>query len=134
MTYTELIENLLYNSNTYLAPSKVCDGVGVFALRPIPKDFKLFVDVPKDIHQIFWEDLDGFDNRLVKRLKILCNSNDRGIFLPSSLNNFNFSFFVNHSDTPNTFHNLMNNEYVTTSIINEGDEILCKYNDDEIDW
>ena len=46
---------------TYLAPSHVCDGVGVFALTEIPQDTCIFS--PDKIEKVMWTewyiDIDG---------------------------------------------------------------------------
>jgi SET domain-containing protein len=129
-----IIDNLKNNSNLYLAPSKVCDGVGVFALIDISNGVKLFPDVNTKKHYVTWEELKDLDRRVLEKLKSLCNIDDGGIYLPSSLNNFDFSYFVNHSKDYNVFHDLENDEYFTIKDIKEGEEILCNYNSGEIDW
>lgn len=129
-----ILHNLKNNSNTYLDSSKVCNGVGVFALTDIPKDTILFVDVPPDSYFFSWEELSGIDDRILNKLKSLCNTDISGINLPSSLNNFNFSFFVNHSDVSNVYHNKEKNQYISIKDINAGDEIVCSYDSNEIDW
>jgi SET domain-containing protein len=112
----------------------VCNGVGVFALIDISNGVKLFPDVNTKKHYFIWEELKDLDRKVLEKLKSLCNIDDGGIYLPSSLNNFDFSYFVNHSKDYNVFHDLENDEYFTIKDIKEGEEILCNYNLDEIDW
>jgi hypothetical protein len=42
---------------TYLAPSKVCGGVGVFSLVDIPKDTCIFKS--NEIHKIQWSEINS---------------------------------------------------------------------------
>lgn len=128
-----LLLNLKNNSNLYLAPSKVCDGVGVFALIPIKNNFKLFADVKSHKYHILYEEL-SLDERVIKKLKSLCHFDNKGIFLPSSLNNFDFSYFVNHSLNANVIHNFEEDAYYTIRDIDMDEEILCNYPNDEMDW
>lgn len=129
-----IISNLVHHSNTYLDKSGVCDGVGVFALLPIKQGEQLFQDVPKTEYFFRWDELSDLDERVIRKLKSLCNYNQTGVYMHNSLNNFNFSFFVNHSETPNVFHNLKADEFFSIRNIEPGEELVCTYNSEEKDW
>lgn len=132
-----LLMNLKTNSNVYLAPSTVCKGVGVFALIPIKHGSKLFADInPKKYHISYkeMEDTLRLDRRVIDKLKSLCHNDEDGVFLPSSLNNFDFSYFVNHSINSNVFHHAEEDTYYTIRDIAAEEEILCNYPNDEMDW
>lgn len=129
-----IISNLVHHSNTYLDKSGVCDGVGVFALLPIKQGEQLFQDVPKTEYFFRWDELSDLDERVIQKLKSLCNYNQTGVYMHNSLNNFNFSFFVNHSETPNVFHNLKADEFFSIRNIEPGEELVCTYNSEEKDW
>ena len=50
-----IIDSINKHGKTKLAPSLICDGVGVFAITEIPKQFVLFQDVNSDIDFIPYE-------------------------------------------------------------------------------
>jgi SET domain-containing protein len=132
-----LLMNLKKNSNVYLAPSTVCKGVGVFALIPIKQGSKLFADVKPKKYHVSYKELEVelvLDSRVIDKLKSLCHYDEHGIFLPSSLNNFDFSYFVNHSTNSNVFHHINDDTYYTIRDISAEEEILCNYPNDEMDW
>lgn len=134
-TKEKILDNLEKNSNLYLAPSKVCKGVGVFALKKIEKNSILFEDVPKNNYYFKWDELNNLDEKVLVKLKSLCNYHEDGIYVPSSLNNFNFSFFVNHSENNgNVYHDFFDDNYITLREIRPNEEILCTYLEEEIDW
>jgi SET domain-containing protein len=130
----EILKNLQYNSNVYLRPSKVCDGVGAFALVPIPKDTLLFKDVPSTSHYFTWEELKNIPKDVLDKLKSLCPIDKEGIYLFSSLNNFNFSYFINHSYTPNVVYDADADEFYTLRNIKKDEELVCTYPVEEMDW
>lgn len=124
-----IIHSINHNTKTKLRPSTVCDGVGVFALIDIKKDEDIFSDISSDLIFIEWELI---DNKIVKEhLSTLCNSNDKGIFLSRLPNEINISYYVNHSEQPNVFHDLENDRYLAIRDIESGEEILCRYTDEE---
>ena len=46
----------------------------------------------------------------------------------------NVSYYVNHSDNYNVYHDIELDRYVTVKDIKAGEEILCKYIFSEIDF
>ena len=46
----------------------------------------------------------------------------------------NLSYYVNHSNNPNVYHNLDTDEFYAICDIDEDEELLCTYTDLEIDW
>jgi hypothetical protein len=131
-----MFEQILHSINqfgkTKLAPSLICDGVGVFALTDIPAGFILFQDVePDTIHIPFTQ---MHDQSIVNYLKSTCNSDEFGIWLSRTYNNINMSYYINHSETPNVFHDLTLDRYVTITNIQTGHELTCTYTKEEIDW
>ena len=117
-----------------LKPSKVCDGVGVFALRKIPKFTVLFLDVEPDTDLLTWESLEQADEKVVRYLKSICNTSKDGIYLSRTINSINVSYYINHSEQPNTVHNISTDTFVTIKTIEPGEELLCKYAPEDIDW
>jgi len=131
-----MFEQILHSINqfgkTKLAPSLVCDGVGVFALTDIPAGFILFQDVESDTIHIPYNAIDNQEIR--SYLTSTCNSDKFGIWLSRTYNNINMSYYINHSDTPNVFHDLTLDRYVTITNIQPGHELTCTYTKEEIDW
>ena len=117
-----------------LKPSKVCDGIGVFALRTIPAGTVLFTDIVPDIEFIGWDELVDIEESVLKYLNSICNITPTGLLLSRTVNNINVSYYVNHSTKPNVFHDKKFDRFSTLVDIEEGEEILCKYESEEIDW
>lgn len=124
-----IIRSINYNTKTRLKPSTVCSGVGVFALIDIKKGEDIFLDISPDLIFIKWELIQ--DNTVKDYLSTMCNSNDKGIYLSRLPNEINISYYVNHSEQPNVFHDLENDRYLAIRDIQAGEEILCKYTDKE---
>lgn len=127
-----IIDSINQFAKTKLAPSRVCDGVGVFALTEIPTDFVLFQDVTPDTTFIPYAVI--HDDALKQHLKCTCNSNQFGFWLSRTYNNINMAYYINHSEQPNVQHDLTRDRYVTIKTILPGEELTCLYNKEEIDW
>ena len=128
----EIINSIYNNCNLRLKPSRVCSGVGVFSIIPIKKGTILFEDVKSDDTFIEWKELSGIDTRIFNYLNVMCNTNTEGIFLSSTVNNINLSYFVNHSNEPNVIHDLDKDIFITIRDIEIDEEILCVYNSDDM--
>ena len=131
---SQILEDLKYNANTYLAPSTVCNQVGVFALIPIKEGTVLFRNIKRSMFLLTWEDLKEVDSRVVDKVISLSNVCEEGVYVPDVLHGYDFSFFVNHSDNPNVVYDESKDEYTTLRNIEEGEEILCEYFEHEKDW
>ena len=127
-----IIDSINQHAKTKLAPSLVCDGVGVFAITEISKGFILFQDVIPDTHHIPYTEIQ--DPRVIGHLKSICNSDKFGIYLSRSYNNINMSYYVNHSDTPTVYHDLNADRYIALRNISPGEELTCIYIKNEIEW
>ena len=134
MMRKHILDSIRTESYVRLKPSKVCDGVGVYAIRPIPKGTVLFSDCIPDKDFVRWDQLTDIPTEVISYLSTICNTNDEGLYLSQTINNINISYFVNHSDNPNAFHDKTLDRYMTIEDIDTGDEILCTYLPDEIDW
>ena len=129
-----IIESIKKDSYIKLKPSNVCDGVGVFAIRFIPSGTTLFSDVNSDTQFISWDELNDVDINVIFYLKGICNSTDTGIYLSRTVNNINLSYYLNHSYFANVEHNLKTDTFITLRDIYKGEELLCTYQHQEIDW
>lgn len=132
MTKQEIIQNILHNTNLRLKPSKVCDGVGLFTILPIKKGEVLMKDVTPDTTFIQWEELPDLHKDVKSYLNTMCNSTTNGIFLSRTPNNINLAYFVNHSDSPNVTHDLTLDEFVAIRDIEQDEEIVCVYTQEEM--
>ena len=132
MTKQKIIQNILHNTNLRLKPSKVCDGVGLFAIRLIKKGDVILQDVTADTTFIQWAELPGLHQDVKSYLNTMCNSTTDGIFLSRTPNNINLAYFVNHSDSPNVTQNLTLDEFVALRDIEVDEEIVCVYTQEEM--
>jgi hypothetical protein len=134
MTRKRILSSIENESYVCLKPSKVCEGVGVFALRKIPEKTVLFADITPDVDFFLLNDLEKVHSSVIKYLHSLCNADRKGIYLSRTINNINLSYYVNHSDNPNTVHDRKIDKFITLRVIEEGEEILCQYELEEKDW
>ena len=131
---SHMISSILNDCYVQLKPSKVCNGVGIFALRTIPKNTVLFTDVEPDSNLITWESLEGIDEQVLQYLNSICNTSEKGVYLNRTVNNINVTYYVNHSEQPNLFHDKALDRFITLMEIQPGQELLCTYEPQEIDW
>lgn len=131
---TEPLLSILNDCYVQLKPSKVCNGVGIFALLTIPKNTVLFSDVEPDSYLITWENLEGVDQQVLQYLNSICNTSEKGVYLNRTVNNINVTYYVNHSEEPNLFHDRALDRFITLKEIQSGEELLCTYEPEEIDW
>lgn len=135
MKKNDILNSIRYYGNVHLKPSKVCDGVGVFALIDIPPFTSLFgPNSLPDTLLLTWSDLEGCHENTIEYLKRVCSVNEEGVFLSRRFNDINMSYYVNHSLEPNVHYDVNRDEYTTIRYIYAGEEILCKYLTHEIDW
>lgn len=130
----KIIQSIQNNCNVCLKPSKVCDGVGVFALIDIPNDTILFNDLKPDKDFISWKQMGVIPDEVKKYLSNVCLFSKKGIYLSRTVSSINISYYVNHSEKFNVYHDLEKDKYITITDIKMGEEILCLYTEEEIDW
>lgn len=124
---------MMFDPIVKLAPSKIPNaGVGVFALTSIEKGEIVFV--PDKNEFILWDSLKGIESNIYHHIKSICNSNDHGFWIDCSINKVNPSYYVNHSDDPNLYHDLDKDTFHAIKNIAIGEELTCKYLPNEIDW
>jgi hypothetical protein len=129
-----ILKSIVNNCNVHLKPSLVCDGVGVFALVDIKKGTILFGDINPDVDYISFDELADMPIEVINYLKSICNNDKKGVYLSRTISAINVSYYVNHSLDFNVSHDLSIDRYITTRDIVKGEEILCLYHYNEIDW
>ena len=116
-----------------LAPSKI-HGIGIIAIRSIPKDTFLFED-PIKAQFIPYETLysNGVQKGVIKSLNKHFAHNKEGIELPTNINYIQFVNFINHSKQHNTrcISDLHSNKYYTNRRIQNGEELCINYLEDD---
>lgn len=130
----ETLNNL---KNTYcrLKPSKI-EGVGVFAIRDIPKGKNPFSDIKNSRYQKFnMQELKKLDKEILKMIDdffVIEDDNTVNI-TENALNGMNISFFLNHSSAPNLkiYDDGKNDSYCFKTIhkIKKGEELTIAYQD-----
>ncbi len=115
---------------TYLAPSTVCNGVGVFSLVHIPKDTIIFK--PSSMTQkVSWDKIDPMIRNKIEELTY-CDT--KGFWIDDSLDRLGHQYYVNHSHTPNVSYNSVNNCLYAMVDIEPGIELLDYYFPEDRDW
>jgi SET domain-containing protein len=97
------ILNLLKNTCCRLRPSKI-EGVGVFAVRDIPKGKNPFPGIKNSRwHKFGMKELKKLDKEILKLIDdFFVIEKDNTVYIPETgLNGVDISFFVNNSKNPN---------------------------------
>ena len=114
---------------TYLAPSKVCGGVGVFSLCDIPKDTIIWKEKQKVV-KVSWDEI---SNEISDYVCSMTWNDDDGFYLDCDLDRMYQAYYVNHSDNPNV--DVYDDQwYIAIRDIKKGEELLYRYSEDEKDW
>ena len=106
-----LIENLRNNTFCRVAASST-HGVGVFAVKDIPKRTEIFelCNPPLDeegLVDLTEEDLKDMDKDIIKYVKDFFVKNDDVYSLPErGMNSISVGFYLNHSNQPNIIHRM----------------------------
>lgn len=116
---------------TELKPSQVCSGVGVFAIKNIAKGTDIFYNSRKD-QFYYWHTVTCNEVRTL--IEKLCHTNTSGYFISDHPVNLGMSYYVNHSDDPNTEYNESLDTFIAIKDIVKGEELLVTYPKREQDW
>ena len=109
--------------HTYLAPSNVCEGVGVFALHDLPEDFTIWKVTREQCEKYGWDQIPKNVHDYVNQMTF-CD--EQGFWLDCDLDRMYPAYYVNHSERSNVRLGELS-EYITTRIIFKGEEILFNY-------
>tara|TARA_B100001287_G_C22205279_1_gene309864 strand:+ start:54 stop:425 length:372 start_codon:yes stop_codon:yes gene_type:complete len=116
---------------TYLAPSHVCDSVGVFAYIDIPKDTIIFPSDGRTCKKRKWSSV---SKEAKKKLKSLTIWDENGFWSDANINRFDISYYINHSRKPNVHYERSTDTLYAMHKIKKGTELLQFYLPEERDW
>ena len=131
MTKGKFLDDLRDNIWCRLEPSLV-HGIGVFAIRDIPKGTSIFSGSRSPRwKKISWKEIDAFGEipeEVKEYMRDLYPIEDGFVFFPDhGLNAVDISYFLNHSDTPNVVLDTDDNSFVTLSLVRKGEELFSDY-------
>ena len=137
ITKNKLLNHLKNDIYCRIGISKV-HGVGVIAIKDIPKGIKPFATLSKEKDKIINLSKDDVKDINPNVRKILTDfffneKRDEYDVLASGPNNLNISFYINHSNKPNIdiIADTESNYYgfITNRIIKKGEELFINYNE-----
>ena len=114
---------------TYLAPSHVCDGVGVFALTEIPQDTCIFS--PDEIEKVMWTEVSEEQRTYLESLTYY---DEEGFWIDCPLDRMSQQYYINHSHSPNVAYNKDTGELYSIRLIDKGEELTDYYFPKERNW
>ncbi|MDO8407884.1 MAG: SET domain-containing protein [bacterium] len=130
------ILNGLKNTYCRLQPSQI-QGIGVFAIKDIPKGTDPFPGVPEvawykfDMAEL--TDLDETQRAFLDSFFVI--HKDGTVYLSSTgLNGMNISYFLNNSDTPNVKTIDDGENFATMRPIKKGEELTVSYVTFDEEW
>lgn len=129
----KILDNL---KNTYcrIKPSKI-EGIGVSAIRDIPKGTNPFYGVPiRKWHKINQQDYKDLDEEIKKMIGDFFAMDKNGSFsVPETgLNGIDISFFLNTSNKPSIKTIDDGTNFITTKKVKKGEELTVSYADYDI--
>ncbi len=129
MEKKEVILKKLENTYCRLQPSMI-SGVGVFAIRDIPKGINPFqgAQEPEWI-EFNVEELKNLDKEMLHMIDdFYVIEKDGSVYIPEcALDNMDISFFVNNSETPNIKTNDGGFPFIALKKIKKGEELTANY-------
>lgn len=115
---------------TYLAPSKICSGVGVFSLVNIPKGTVIFE--PNQKLKISWNSI---SDDIYDKVKSITLNDDEGFWIDCDLNKTYGAYYINHTlHNENVKYNYENGSWYASRDISKDEELLNTYQKEEMDW
>ena len=114
---------------TYLAPSKVCGGVGVFSLCDIPKGTIIWKERQEAV-KVPWDKIPKWMEDNIVSLT-WCDKD--GFWIDCDLDRIYQAYYVNHSDDPNLGVD-EEDFYIAIRDIKKDEELLYRYSEQEKDW
>ena len=109
-----------------LGPSKI-HGLGIIAIRDIPKDTTIFHFANDSIVEYSYDYLlkNGVDKETIKIMKKYYAHNDKTIQLPYKINPMHYVHYINHNLKPNVYY--YNGNYITRRNVKKNEELTISY-------
>ncbi len=129
MTKKDKILHLLKNTYCRVKGSKI-EGVGIFAVRDIPKGIDPFLGMRQEYwHKFSLAELKDLPTSVLKMIDdFFVREKNNTVYIPEyGLNGIDISFFVNHSKKPN-LKTKDGFKFVTARKIKAGEELTIDYN------
>jgi SET domain-containing protein len=130
ITKEMLLDELTQHTYVMLRPSKIA-GIGVFALRPIPKGCREMFSKPDPnevwitLSKLAVEQLPSHARELVENY---CLFDANQYYVPQrGFKSLDVSLFLNHSESPNIISIEEGNYFETLRAIDAGEELLIDY-------
>jgi uncharacterized protein len=122
-----MAQGQLPHRNLYTRIKASSKGVGLFAIRGIPKNTKLFIGDIGNTVKILVSDVDKIDDAEVRRMYIdFCPVIGNYFVAPSDFNQMTMSWYLNHSDEPNVTV-VAELQFVTLRFVSLGEELTTDY-------
>jgi SET domain-containing protein len=123
----QLLKHLRDGVYCHLGVSKV-HGIGVFAIRPIPKGVEPLRSLVKvDDVKFTHEEIKSLAPGVRREIKMFCYYDDKHVHIPRiGLNGANLSVYLNHSKKPNVKFK-KSGELVSLRAIKKGEELFMDY-------
>lgn len=136
MSKEKLIKHLYNDIYCRLGVSKV-SGIGVIAIKDIPKGINPFKNLSKKYEKVIYvndEDIKNINPNVKKILVDFFDSNKSGEYhvFADGPNNINISYYLNHSNKPNI--SLVKSkksdyyDFITNRNIKKNEELFIDYN------
>jgi uncharacterized protein len=117
----------LPHRNLYTRIKASQKGVGLFAIRDIPQDTKLFVGDFGDIVKVPASEVEAIADPEVRQMYIdFCPVVDNHFVAPNDFNLMTMGWYLNHSDTPNV---VVDSQFqsTTSTFVAAGNELTADY-------
>lgn len=117
----------LPHRNLYTRIQASSNGVGLFAIRDIPKGTQLFVGDVCHTVRIPVSDVEKIADPGVQRMYVdFCPVIDNHFVAPGDFNQMTMSWYLNHSEAPNVIV-VPDLQFVTSSHVTAGEELTTNY-------
>ena len=130
MTKAALLQELSGNTWVMIKPSPIA-GIGVFALRDIPRGCRDMFGKPDDAGEwitVSKNEVESLPAHAQFLVGNYCLYDEENYFIPAAgFKKIDLSLFLNHSDEPNIISVNDGDYFETTRDIKEGEELVIDY-------
>jgi len=132
VTKKKILESLKHNTFTRLRVSPI-SGIGVFAIKKIPKNWNPFIDCYDGGYIGFTVDelaKEWIEPDVLNLIHDMCVFEDGKYWLPKDcgISAIDQSWYLNHSDNPNMVADHLGENFVAKRDIEVGEELTVDYN------